>query len=89
MVVYDLFMDDDVALIVGTKRGRKEELQDPTIDCQQAQKRASSDLVMSTSVDEWRHDKMAVGASFSHIPPPHPSVEQQHALVEGESNLDA
>lgn len=52
IVEYDLFLDDDVALIIGAKRGCEKELYDPTINYQQDLEWESHHPVVPAFVDE-------------------------------------
>lgn len=53
-IIIDLFIDDDMVLVVGTKRCWEEELQDPTKDFDQALKRISHNSRFFNSIDKWR-----------------------------------
>lgn len=53
-LVFDLFADDDLVLIIGAKKGCEKELHDSTRDYQHALKKTAHDSTMPYSVDERR-----------------------------------
>lgn len=70
---FDLFINDNIVLIIGAKRGRGKELYDVIMYFGQDLKWASHNSVMSASIDELRQVVIASGASSSHsAPPPFP-----------------
>lgn len=62
---FDLFMKEELVPMVGTTRGRDDELQDPIILYDQALKKDTLDSRESAVVDVMTHYEIAAGASSS------------------------
>lgn len=77
--------------MVGNKRGKNQELQDPTIPYDQDLKKVSYESTVSEADDEERHNEIQMGAFSSHaLPPPPPiPVEILDAIDWGKSKTDS
>lgn len=68
-MIFNLFIKEDFILIVGMKKGREEELQNPTMDFNQALKKATINSRVSQSMEDWIQADISTGASSSRVPP--------------------
>lgn len=89
MGVFDLLADDDLAPVVGAKRGHEKELKDPTMDYGPNLKCVYHNSVVFGIFDKRRCGKMEACSSSSQASPPPLQVEPQAALDWEESKFDA
>lgn len=87
---FDLFVKEEkTILVVGTKRGRLEELQDPTIPYDQILKRAYLDSRKFAVVDATRHHEKSMDAYSSNALPPPPPLSVEMSPVRDKYEADA
>lgn len=87
-MVFDLFIDNDIALIFWAKRGHEEELQDLTLHYQQTLKMSLHVLVVQCSINERRCADVEEKSSHRHAPPLPPLVQPRDASDRVELDLD-